>query len=151
MVKIDAKPQFIFHQVHFVHEWDTVEDLGVLILAVSSKGPALGYTVPHAGTVLQPKSSRTSRLLWTVHAVQQTVYPWLVTVNRRGALWSHTRAQVTQVKGQGRDGIFIISVNVKGKDFCFFCLLKLCTPCSADFERKQQIWKKKKWKTYHKY
>lgn len=53
-------------------------------------------------------------------AVQQSVYPWLVAVNRRGALWSHTRAQVTEVKGQWRDGIFVISVNVKGKDFCFF-------------------------------
>ena len=57
MVKVDVKPQFIFHQVHFIQEWDIVEDLGVLILSVSSKCPALGYTVPYAGTLLQSNSS----------------------------------------------------------------------------------------------
>ena len=77
-----------------------------------------GYTGLYTAALMLPKSHWTSWLIWTVHTVRQGIYTLLVTVNRKGTLWSHTRAQVTQVKGQGRDAIFVIPVSVKGKEFC---------------------------------
>ena len=73
-----------------------------------------GYTALHEATLLLPKSFWTSWFIWTVHTVRQSSSTLLVTVNRKGTFWSHTRAQVTQVKGKGRGGILVIPVSDKG-------------------------------------
>lgn len=85
-----------------------------LFLPVSPKHPADDCTMPYAATLWLPNILA----YFDCATVNQGMYTLLVTVNRKGALWSHTRAQVTQVKGQGKDGIFVIFVSHKGKDFC---------------------------------
>lgn len=96
-----------------------------------------GYTALHEATLLLPKSSWTSWFIWTVHTVRQSISTLSVTVNRKGAFWSHTRAQVTQVKGQGRDGIFVIPVSDKRIElYHFFSKKKLCMALP------RRLWKK---------
>lgn len=76
-----------------------------------------------------------------------------VTVNRKGAFWSHTRAQVTQVKGQGRDGIFVIPVSDKrmGSFTTFFSKKNYVWHCLEDFEKSRKLKNEGMWETYHKY
>ena len=113
-----------------------------------------GYTMLQTPTLLLPKSFWTSWLIWTVHTVQQSISTLLVTVNRKGALWSHTRAQVTQVKGQMREeeemGYLLFQSVIKGKSFAFLSQ-KLCMALPIRLWKKAENLKMKECGKHHKY